>query len=74
MEVQFSPELEAKLADAAAQQGRHPGELVQEMVARCLDEDARFVQAVKHGEAALDRGDSLTHEELGQRLQRFLHT
>jgi hypothetical protein len=29
---------------------------------------------VKRGEEALDRGAYLTHEQVGQRLQRFLQT
>ena len=37
-----------------------------------FEEEARFVEAVKRGEEALRRGESLTHEEVGQRLRRFL--
>ena len=33
---------------------------------------ARFVEAVKRGEDALQRGGYLTHEQTGQRLQRFV--
>ena len=33
------PELEAKLTQSAAQQGRHPDELVQEVLAQYFDED-----------------------------------
>ena len=72
MEVRFSPELEAKLTHSAAQQGRNPTELVQEVVSRYLDEENRFVEAVKRGEEALQRGEYLTHEQVGQRLERFL--
>ena len=74
MEVHFTAEMEAKLNGAASRQGRDPEELVQEMVARCFDEDARFLEAVKRGEAALDQGSYLTHEQVGQRLQRFLQS
>jgi hypothetical protein len=28
---------------------------------------------VKHGEDALGRGEYLTHEQVGERLRRFLH-
>jgi hypothetical protein len=35
-------------------------------------EDARFIEAVKRGEDALQRGDFLTHEQVGKRLERFL--
>jgi predicted transcriptional regulator len=72
MEVHFSPELEAKLTHSAAQQGRDPDELVQDVVSRFFDEEARFVEAVKRGEAALRRGEYLTHEQVGQRMERFL--
>jgi predicted transcriptional regulator len=72
MEVHFTPELEAKVAESAVQQGRNPEELVQEVVARHFEEESRFIEAVKWGEEALQRGEYLTHEEVGQRLGRFL--
>ena len=72
MEVLFTPELEAKLAQSAAQQGRNPDELVRQVVARYFDEDSRFIAAVNRGENALLRGEYLTHEQVGQRLERFL--
>jgi predicted transcriptional regulator len=72
MQVHFTPELEAKLKQSAAQQGRNPDELVQEVVARYFDEESRFFEAVTRGEEALQRGECLTHEQVGQRLQRFL--
>lgn len=72
MEVLFSPEIEARLARTAAQQGRNPDELVQQVVARYFDEESRFMDAVERGEKALKQGDYLTHEQVGQRLERFL--
>jgi predicted transcriptional regulator len=72
MEVQFTPELEAKLTNAAAQQGRDPAEIVQALIPQYFDEEARFVEAVKRGEVALQHGGYLTHDEVGERLQRFL--
>ena len=72
MEVLFTPELEAKLARSATQQGRNPGELVQQVVARYFDEESRFIDAVNRGENALLQGEYLTHEQVGQRLERFL--
>jgi predicted transcriptional regulator len=74
MEVHFTPELEAKLVQSASQQGRNPDELVQELVERYFDEESRFIQAVNRGEDALRRGDYLTHEQVGERLERFLRT
>lgn len=72
MEVHFTPEQEAQLAQIAAQQGRNPDELVRQVVARYFDEESRFVDAVRRGEEALQRGEYLTHEQVGQRLERFL--
>jgi predicted transcriptional regulator len=72
MEVHFPPDLEVKLAQSAAEQGRNPDELVRQVVSRYLHEENRFVDAVARGEEALQRGDFLTHEQLGQRLERFL--
>jgi predicted transcriptional regulator len=60
MEVHFTPEQEAKLAQSAAQQGRNPDELVRQVVARYFDEESRFVDAVRRGEEALQRGEYLS--------------
>jgi predicted transcriptional regulator len=72
MEVHFPPELEEKLVRSAAQQGRNPDELLQDVVTRYFEEEARFVEKVKRGEEALERGEYLTHEQMGYRLERFL--
>jgi len=72
MEVQFTPDLEARLAERAARQCLSPDEVVRDVVTRYFQEEDRFVEAVKRGEAALDRGESLTHEQVGERLRRFL--
>jgi predicted transcriptional regulator len=72
MELHLTGELEAKLAHSAAKQGRNPDELVLDVLTRYFEEEARFVEAVNRGDAALERGDYLTHEQVGQRLRRFL--
>ena len=60
----------------AARQRRAPftgvAEVVQDVVARYFQEEDRFVEAVKRGEAALERGEYFTHEQVGERLRRFL--
>ena len=66
------PGLEAKLMQTAAQHGRHPDEFVQDVLAQYFDGEARFVAAVKRGDESLRRGKYLTHEEVGERLKRFL--
>jgi len=72
MEVHFNSNLEARLTERATQQGRKPEEFVQDVVARYLEEEDRFAEAVKRGEDALERGEYLTHEQVGERLRRFL--
>ena len=66
------PDLEARLTQSAAQQGCHPDELVQDVLAQYFHEETRLLAAVKLGDASLRRGEYLTHEEVGERLKRFL--
>jgi predicted transcriptional regulator len=47
---------------------------VQDVLTHYFEEEARFVEAVTRGEEALQRGEYLTHEQIGQRLHRFLRT
>jgi predicted transcriptional regulator len=72
MDVHFSPDLHARLTQRANQEGRNLDETVQDVVARFFEEEDRFIEAVKRGEAALERGDYITHEQVGDRLRRFL--
>jgi predicted transcriptional regulator len=73
MEVHVTGKLEAK-PQSAAQQGRNRDDLVQDVLASYFEEEARFIEAVKRSEDAFERGDYLTHEQVGQRLQRFLQS
>ena len=72
MEVHVTGELEAKLTHSATRQGRNPDDLVQDVLTSYFEEEARFIEAVKRGEDALQRGEYLTHDQVGQRLRRFL--
>jgi predicted transcriptional regulator len=72
MDIEFTPDLESRIARHAAQQGLPPSQAVQDVVARFFDERDRFAAAVEHGEAAFHRGEILTHEQVGERLSRFL--
>ena len=71
MVVYFPPELELKVTNSAAQQGRNPKDLVQEVLTRYFEQEGCLIEAVKSGEQAFERGEYLTHEQVGQRLQRF---
>jgi len=72
MEVEFNPEIGARLAERAARECLSPDEVVRDVVTRYFQEEDRFIAAVQRGEAALARGESLTHEQVGDRLRRFL--
>jgi predicted transcriptional regulator len=72
MDVHLTPETEANLARSAARQGRTADEIAQEIIAHYFEEESRLTQAVKRGEGTLQNGEYLTHEEVGQRLKRFL--
>jgi hypothetical protein len=47
MEVHFPPAMQEKLVHSAAKQGRDADELVQEVLARYLADEARFFEAVE---------------------------
>ena len=72
MEVHFTPEQETQLAKVASTAGTAPEALAKRASLRLLEDDARFIEAVLHGEAALERGDYHTHEHMADRLRRFL--
>jgi len=73
MEVNLSPELQARLKQVAEQQGRDAESLVNEAVERLLRYDEWFVDQVEKGLAQVERGEVLDHEEVGNRLEKFLN-
>jgi predicted transcriptional regulator len=66
MDVNLSPELEAKLNRKAAEQGRDSQSLIQEAVERLVDYDEWFIREVETGLAAADRGEFVEHDEVGK--------
>jgi len=72
MEVNLTTEQQRQLAELASQRGQAADALAQEAIRRYLAEEARFVEAVRLGEAALERGEYLTHEQAGERLRRLI--
>jgi predicted transcriptional regulator len=72
MEVHLNSDLQAKLSRLAALQGRNTDALVQEAIARFVDYDEWFIREVEKGLASADRGELLTHEEVGARLEKLI--
>ena len=66
--MQFSPEVQAKLHRAAAQQGRNTESLIQEAVERLLNYDEWFARQVEEGLSAADRGEFVEHDEIGKMI------
>ena len=74
MEVHFTPEQEAQLAQIASTEGTEPERLVKEAALRLLQEDARFRAAVREGVAQADRGEFIEEEEMDTRLEQMLRS
>ena len=73
MDVHFTPEQEAQLAQIATLAGTEPERLVKDAALRLLHEDARFRAAVREGIEQADRGEFIEEEEMDARLERMLH-
>jgi predicted transcriptional regulator len=75
MEVHFTAEQEAQLAQLARHAGKtNAGELLKDTALRLLDEDARFRAAVLEGKAYADRGEFIEEEEMDARFEEMLRS
>ena len=72
MEVHLNPDLQARLTHLAAQQGRETEALAREAIERLVDYDEWFIREVEKGLTQIDQGEVLTHEEVGDRMERRL--
>ena len=66
MEVDFTPDLQAKLTRLAAEQGRDTKAIVREAVERFVDYDEWFLREVEKGLAAADRGEFIEHDDISK--------
>jgi predicted transcriptional regulator len=74
MEVPLTPDQESALRQLASSTGRNPEELVQEAVDQLLDYDRWFKEQVRVGLEQMDRGEFVTHEEVGERVQKLFRS
>jgi len=72
MEIELSPELQAKLERVASQQGRDSKSLVHEAVERLVSYDEWFLRQVEEGLAQADRGDLVDHDEVVARMESLI--
>lgn len=70
MELNLRPELEAKLANLAAEQGCATEALVEKALERLVDYDAWLIAEVEKGLAAADRGELIEHEEVAKMIEQ----
>ena len=68
MEVHFTPEQQAQIAQVATKAGTVPERLVTNVVVY-LAEEARFLAAVEKGLVAAERGEFIEEEEMDARLE-----
>jgi predicted transcriptional regulator len=72
MEVHLEPDVKAKLTRLAAERGRDAETLAREAIERYVGYDEWFIREVEKGLAQIDQGETLTHEEVGARVERLL--
>jgi len=74
MEVKLTPQQEEKLSKLATSKGRDAEKLAQEVIDFYLEHEARFTDAIKLGLRSLDRSEYVTHEEVGDRIERLFRS
>jgi predicted transcriptional regulator len=74
MEVHFNPDTQAKLEQFAASEGKDAAQMVEETMARILEQRAEFLAGVERGIAAADRGELIEHDEVVNRIERLLQS
>jgi predicted transcriptional regulator len=72
MEVTLSADVQAKLARIARGRGTDAQALAREAIERLVDYDDWFVREVEKGVLQVERGETLSHEEVGARLEQRL--
>lgn len=72
MELNLSADLQAKLTRIAQERGTDPQALAREAIERLIDYDDWFVREVEKGLAQVERGETLSHREVGERLKNRL--
>jgi predicted transcriptional regulator len=72
MEVNLSADVQAKLSRIAQERGTDAQALAREAIERLVGYDEWFVGEVEKGLADIERGDTLSHDEVGARLETQL--
>lgn len=74
MEVHFSPDVETRLQQLAVANGKNAAQLVEDTVARMLENQGRFIAGVQRGIEQADRGEVIEHNDVLNRIDRLFHS
>jgi predicted transcriptional regulator len=74
MEVRFSADVETRLQEVAADNGKDAEQLVMDTVKHMLEDQARFVAGVQKGIEQADRGELVDHGEVVRRIDRLFRS
>jgi len=74
MEVQFTPEQEARLGQIASVEGVAPARLVQNAALLLIEDDERFRAGVRKGMEQADQGMFIEEAEMEARISRLLRS
>lgn len=74
MELNFTPELEKKLDRIAGANRSAVVDYVRQLVETYVDHDAWFREKVTASLEKLDRGESLSHEQMGAQLEKMFES
>jgi predicted transcriptional regulator len=74
MEVHFSPDVETRLRQVASANGEDAGQLVKDIVAQMLENQARFIVGVQRGIEQAGRGEFAEHKDVLNRIDRLFHS
>ena len=72
MQVHFTPEQEAQLAQIACNAGIDVEMLVKDAALHLLEQDADFRAAVQEGIAQADQGEFIEEDDMDARFERML--
>ena len=72
MEVQFTPEQEARLGQIASVEGVAPARLVQDAALLLIEDDERFRAGVRKGIDQADQGMFIDEAEMEARISQIL--
>jgi len=74
MEINLSPDKEARVRQFATRTGRDAAQVIEAAVDHMLEYEEGFLAAVEKGRASARRGDLLEHDEVVERIEQMLRS